>query len=498
MSLQKSAEGILVAAHSDEGPNMEGRRGAETSMDEADAQRKAEMPEDSRKVAGGTRKNTARERQTSAAAEENAQPEATNLLEEVVRRENLIAALHRVQSNKGAPGVDGMTVLELTPYLKTNWPRIREELLSGQYNPAPVLRVEIPKPDGKGMRLLGIPTVLDRFIEQAILQVLTPIFDPQFSESSYGFRPGRGCHDTVKAARAHVEAGYRFVVDMDLEKFFDRVNHDVLMVRVARQVKDKRLLRLIGRYLRAGIMIGGVVEAHEEGTPQGSPLSPILSNIILDDLDKELERRGHHFCRYADDCNIYVKSKAAGEQVMQSITRFLAKKLRLKVNREKSAVDRPWNRKFLGYTMTSHHSPKLKASPKSIKRAKARVKEITRKGRGRSLPKVIAELTTYLRGWVNYYRLSQVKIAFEELDQWIRRKLRCVLWRHWKKPRTRAKKLIQLGMEKARALASAYNGRGPWWNAGASHVNAAVTAKWLQQQGLMSLLAEHRRFTSLA
>lgn len=495
--MQKSAEGILVAAHSDEGPNMEGRRDAETSMDERDAQKKAEKPEDSRKAAGGTRENTARERQTFAAAEEHAPPETPKLLEEVLRRENLIAALHRVQSNKGAPGVDGMTVLELSPHLKTNWFRIREELLSGTYIPAPVLRVEIPKPDG-GIRLLGIPTVLDRFIEQAILQVLTPIFDPHFSENSYGFRPGRGCHGAVKAVRAHVEAGHRFVVDMDLEKFFDRVNHDVLMVRVARRIKDKRLLRLIGRYLRAGIMIGGIVEAHEEGTPQGSPLSPLLSNILLDELDKELEKRGHRFCRYADDCNIYVKSKASGEQVMESLTRFLAKKLRLTVNKEKSAVDRPWNRKFLGYTMTQHQKPKLKVSPKSIKRAKARVKEIIRKGRGRSLPKTAVELTKYLRGWVNYFRLSQVKIAFEALDQWIRRKLRSILWRQWKKPRTRVRKLIERGIEKARAITSANNGRGPWWNAGASHMNAAITAKWLEQQGLMSLLAEHRRFTSLA
>jgi RNA-directed DNA polymerase len=466
-------------------------------MDETDALRKAERPEDSRKVAGGTRKNTARERQTSAAAEKNAQPEATKLLEEVLRRENLIAALHRVQSNKGAPGVDGMTVEELSPYLKTNWLRIREELLNGTYEPAPVLRVEIPKPDGGGIRLLGIPTVLDRFIEQAILQALTPLFDPHFSDNSYGFRRGRGCHDAVKAARAHVEAGYRFVVDMDLEKFFDRVNHDVLMVRVARRVKDKRVLQLIGRYLRAGIMIGGVVEAHEKGTPQGSPLSPLLSNIMLDDLDKELERRGHRFCRYADDCNIYVKSKAAGDHLMESLTRYLAKTLRLTVNKEKSAVDRPWKRKFLGYTMTWHLKPKLKVAEKSIKRAKARVKEITRKGRGRSLPKVVANLTTYLRGWVNYFKLSQVKIAFEQLDQWIRRKLRSILWRQWKKPRTRARKLIQRGIGKTRAYASAYNGRGPWWNSGASHMNAAVTAKWLEQQGLMSLIAEHRRFMNL-
>jgi len=456
------------------------------------------MPKDSPKVAGGTRENTARERQTFAAAEENAQPETTKLLEEVLRRENLISALRRVQSNKGAPGVDGMTVEALTPYLKTNWPRIREELLNGEYIPAPVLRVEIPKPDGKGKRPLGIPTVLDRFIEQAILQVLTPIFDPYFSESSYGFRPGRGCHNAVTSAKSHVEAGYRFVVDMDLEKFFDRVNHDVLMARVARRVRDKRLLRLIGRYLKAGIMIGGVIHDHEEGTPQGGPLSPLLSNILLDDLDKELERRGRRFCRYADDCNIYVKSKAAGEQAMQSITRFLAKKLRLTVNKEKSAVDRPWNRKFLGYSMTSHQSPKLKVAPNSIKRAKARVKEIIRKGRGRSLPKVAAELTTYLRGWVNYFRLSRVKIAFEELDQWIRRKLRSILWRQWKKPRTRIKKLIERGIEKTRAVTSAYNGRGPWWNAGASHMNAAVPTKWLQHQGLMSLLAEHRRFINLA
>jgi RNA-directed DNA polymerase len=497
MSMQKSAEGIVVAAHGGEGPNREGRRGAETSMDEGGAHRKAAMPENSRKVAGGTRKNMARKRQASAAAEEHAQPETTKLLEEVLRRENLIAALRRVQSNKGAPGVDGMSVEELTPYLKTNWPRIREELLSGEYTPAPVLRVEIPKPDGKGMRPLGIPTVLDRFIEQAVLQVLTPIFDPYFSDNSYGFRPGRGCHDAVTAARAPVEAGYRFVVDMDLEKFFDRVNHDVLMARVARRVKDKRILRLIGRYLRAGIMIGGIIHDHEEGTPQGGPLSPLLSNILLDDLDKELERRGRRFCRYADDCNIYVRSKAAGEQVMESITRFLAKKLRLKVNKEKSAVDRPWNRKFLGYSMTSHQSPKLKVAPNSIKRAKARVKEIIRKGRGRSLPRVAAELTTFLRGWVNYFRLSRVKNAFEELDQWIRRKLRLILWRQWKTPRTRAKKLIVRGIEKARAFTSAYNGRGPWWNAGASHMNVAVTAKWLHQQGLMSLLTEHRRFINL-
>jgi RNA-directed DNA polymerase len=295
-----------------------------------------------------------------------------------------------------------------------------------------------------------------------------------------------------------VEAGYRFVVDMDLEKFFDRVNHDVLMARVARRVGDKRLLRLIRRYLTAGVMIEGVAQAREEGTPQGGPLSPLLSNILLDDLDKELERRGHRFCRYADDCNVYVKSKAAGDRVMESIARYLEKRLRLRINRDKSAVDRPWNRKFLGYTMTPHHRPRLKIAPQSVKRAKARIKEIVRKGRGRSLPKVIGEITPFLRGWVAYFRLSQVKGIFEELDQWIRRRLRVILWRQWKRPWTRFKKMVHRGIERVRAWTSAKNGRGPWWNAGASHMNAAIPAKWLQQQGLTSLLAEHQRLACLA
>jgi len=458
----------------------------------------AEKPEDSRRVADGICESTERERQASAAGTEETRPKAEGLLEEVLRRENLKQALARVRSNKGAPGIDGMNVDDLTPHLKANWARIREELLGGTYAPQPVRRVMIPKPDGKGMRTLGIPTVLDRFIQQAVLQVLSPVFDPHFCESSYGFRPGRGCHDAVKAAQGHVESGHRFVVDIDLEKFFDRVNHDVLMARVARRVGDKRLLKLIRRYLEAGIMLDGVVSPREEGTPQGGPLSPLLSNILLDDLDKELERRGHRFCRYADDCNIYVKSKAAGERVMESIASFLEKRLRLKVNRDKSAVDRPWNRKFLGYTMTPHLRTKLKASPQSVKRAKARIKEIVRKGRGRSLPRVIGEMTPFLRGWAAYFRLSQVKNVFETLDEWIRRKLRLILWRQWKKPRTRARKMIGLGIERARALASSGNGRGPWWNAGASHMNAAVTAKRLEKQGLVSLLAEYRRLASLA
>lgn len=456
------------------------------------------MPKNSRKVAGGTSERKERERQTSTAVKEKTQPGAEMLLEEVLRRENMLRALKRVRSNKGAPGIDGKTVDELTAYLITEWPRIREELLKETYQPTPVKRVEIPKPNGDGKRLLGIPTVLDRMIQQAILRVLTPIFDPHFSNSSYGYRPERCGQDAVKAAQGYAAAGCRFVVDLDLEKFFDRVNHDVLMARVARRVKDKRLLRLLRKYLESGVMVGGVIQEREEGTPQGGPLSPLLSNILLDDLDKELERRGHRFCRYADDCNIYVRSKAAGERVMESISRFLEKRLRLKVNREKSAVDRPWNRDFLGYTMTWHRQPKLKVSPDSIQRIKGKIRELMRKARGCSWTKVIGKLVPLLRGWINYFRLSSVKIAFEELDGWIRRRRRCVIWRHWKKPCTRAKKLIQRGIERERAYTSAYNGRGAWWNSGASHMHSAFPANWFTQQGLISLLSQHQRFQDLS
>jgi len=281
---------------------------------------------------------------------------------------------------------------------------------------------------------------------------------------------------------------------MDLEKFFDRVNPDVLMSRVARRVKDKRVLGLIRAFLEAGIMFEGVVTAHSEGTPQGGPLSPLLSNILLDDLDKELERRGHRFCRYADDCNIYVKSKASGEQVMESLIRFLGMRLKLKVNLTKSAVARPWTRKFLGYSMTTHYKPKLKAAPQTVKRFKAKLREIFRRGRGRNIRRVIAEINAVTVGWVNYFRLALVRGIFEELDQWIRRKLRCILWRQWKKPRSRARKMISLGLEQVRAFTSAFNGRGPWWNAGASHMNACVTTGWLHKQGLVSLLYTHQRF----
>ncbi len=467
-------------------------------MDETEADRRAGMPKDSRKVAGGTGEKKEREPQASTAVMEKTQPGAKGLLEEVLRRENILRAFRRVRSNKGAPGIDGMSVEELGDYLKVEGPRLREELLKGTYRPVPVRQVEIPKPNGNGVRPLGIPTVLDRMIQQAILQVLTPIFDPHFSDSSYGYRPGRCSQDAVKAAQRYAEAGCRFVVDLDLEKFFDRVNHDVLMARVARRVKDKRILRLLRRYLESGVMVGGVIQEREEGTPQGGPLSPFLSNILLDDLDQELERRGHRFCRYADDCNIYVRSNKAGQRVMESISRFLEKRLRLKVNREKSAVDRPWKRDFLGYTMTWHRQPRLKVSPESIQRIKGKIRELMWKARGCSLAKVIGELVPLLRGWINYFRLSSVKIAFEELDEWIRRRLRCVIWQHWKKPLTRAKRLIQRGVEKETAYISAYNGRGAWWNSGRPHMNLAFPAKWFAEQGLISLLSQHHRFQNLS
>ena len=332
---------------------------------------------------------------------------------------------------------------------------------------------------------------------QALHQVLQPHFDVGFSEHSFGFRPGRRAQDAVQQARAYVASGRRFVVDLDLEKFFDRVNHDVLMARLARRIEDKRILVAIRRYLQAGMMEGGVVSPRAEGTPQGGPLSPLLSNVLLDELDKELEQRGHAFVRYADDCNIYVWSRRAGERVLSSIERFLHRRLRLTVNREKSAVDRPWKRKFLGYTVTSHRIPKLRVAPESVKRFKDKLRAYLNRGRGRNLGTLIKSTLPLMRGWLNYFRLAEVKACFEELDGWLRRKLRCILWRQWKKPRTRVKKLVSRGIDPERARLSAYNGRGPWWNAGASHMNQAVPTRHLTQLGLVSLIQEHQRLASL-
>jgi RNA-directed DNA polymerase len=386
-------------------------------------------------------------------------------MEVVVERQNMIRALQQVKRNKGQGGIDGMSVTDLDAHLKTNWDVIKEQLLDGSYQPQAVLGIQIPKPNG-GMRQLGIPTVVDRLIQQAIQQVLTPIFDPGFSKSSYGFRPGRSAHQAVSAAREFVKSGRRFVVDMDLEKFFDRVNHDILMSRIARKIKDKRLLRIICRYLQAGLMQDGLVSQRVEGTPQGSPLSPLLSNIMLDDLDKELEKRGHKFCRYADDCNIYVGSKAAGERVLERITKFLETKLRLTVNPAKSGVDRPWKRKFLGYSMTVEKATRLRPSPQNVQRLKDSVRELMRRGKGWRLERLVAELTLKLRGWGKYFKLSEVKVVFEELDSWIRRKLRNVIWCQWKKPKTRLKELRKRGISESLAKRTAKSGRGPWFASG--------------------------------
>ena len=419
------------------------------------------------------------------------------LMELVVSRENMARAYARVVGNKGAAGIDKMPVVDLKPFLVAHWPRIKEDLLADRYMPQAVRGVEIPKPGG-GTRLLGIPTAVDRLIQQALHQVLMPLFDPGFSDHSYGFRPGRSAHDAVKAAKAHVASGRRFVVDMDLEKFFDRVNHDVLMARVARKVEDKQVLRLIRRYLQAGLMLDGIETQRTEGTPQGGPLSPLLSNILLDDLDKELERRGHAFCRYADDCNIYVVSKRAGERVMASVTRFLVERLKLTVNAAKSAVDRPWHRTFLGFSMTAHKVPRLRVAPKSVDRFKGKLKDMLRRGRGRSVANTVKDLAPVVRGWIGYFRLAEAKGIFEDLDGWMRRKLRCVLWRQWKRPPTRYARLLQRGLTQDRARASTGNGRGPWWNAGASHMNDAFRTAFFANLGLPSLQMEHRRLNRVS
>lgn len=411
----------------------------------------------------------------------------TSLMEAVVERGNLWLAYERVVQNKGAAGVDALTVSELKDHLKRHWPMIRARLLGGDYRPQAVRGVDIPKPQG-GVRTLGIPTVVDRLIQQALHQVLQPMFEPTFSGASYGFRPGRNAHQALRRARQYVASGKRWVVDMDIEKFFDRVNHDVLMSKLATIVADARVLALIRRYLQAGMMADGLVQPRQEGTPQGGPLSPLLSNILLTELDRELERRGHAFCRYADDCNIYVGSERAGVDLLQGVTRFLAERLKLTVNEAKSAVARPWQRKFLGYSMTWHQRPKLRIAKPSVQKLTEKVRDELRSARGRSLATTIQRLNPVLRGWAAYFKLTETKRALEERDGWIRHKLRCVLWRQWKRPYARARNLMQRGLTEERAWRSATNGRGPWWNAGASHLHAAYPKSWFDHLGLVSLL----------
>ena len=421
----------------------------------------------------------------------------SGLMEVVCERGNLWLAYERVTRNKGAAGVDGIGVSAFKGHLQQHWPTIKAKLLAGTYIPQAVRRVDIPKPQG-GVRTLGIPTLTDRLIQQALHQVLSPIFEADFSASSYGFRPGRSAHQAVKAAQRYVAEGRRVVVDMDLEKFFDRVNHDMLMAKLAKKVGDGRVLKLIRRYLEAGMMAEGVVSPRAQGTPQGGPLSPLLSNILLTELDRELEHRGHAFCRYADDCNIYVRSQAAGERVLAGISQFLSERLKLTVNEAKSAVARPWERKFLGYSLTWHTAPKLRIAPASLQRLEDKIREVLKGARGRSVRRAIEELDPVLRGWAAYFKLTETKRALEEIDGWLRRKLRCILWRQWKRPYTRARNLMKAGLKEERAFRSAFNQRGPWWNSGASHMNAAFPKVFFDRLGLVSLLDTMRRLQCLS
>jgi RNA-directed DNA polymerase len=439
---------------------------------------------------------TADRAQASAASVTWTNAEPDTLMERVLAPANLRRAYHRVVSNKGAPGADGMTVAELAGYAKQYWPTLKTRLLVGEYHPQGVRAVDIPKPKG-GTRQLGIPCVVDRLIQQALLQQLTPIFDPLFSDYSYGFRPGRSAHQAIETARSHVAAGHRWCVELDLEKFFDRVNHDVLMAHVQRQVKDKRVLRLIRCYLEAGVMSGGIVSRRQEGTPQGGPLSPLLSNILLNELDRELERRGHRFVRYADDANIYVRSRRAGERVMASVERFLNQRLKLTLNREKSRVARPWACDYLGYGMSWHQQPRLRVATMSLGRLRDRLRTLLRHARGRKMVIIIEWINPVLRGWAGYFKLSQSKRPFEALDGWVRHKLRCVIWRQWKRPLTRARNLMRLGLSEARACKSAFNGRGPWWNSGASHMNQALPKKLWDRLGLVSILDTINRLSRI-
>lgn len=406
------------------------------------------------------------------------------LMEEVRELENCKQALQRVKANKGSPGVDGMTVDELPEYLKQHGLEIGEQLRNGTYQPQPVRRVEIPKPDGSGTRKLGIPCVLDRFVQQAVLQVLQKRWDPTFSEHSHGFRPGRSARQAVHEAQQYIAEGYRWVVDLDLEKFFDRVNHDRLMAAVAKRVADKRMLKLIRAFLEAGVMEDGLVSAVDEGTPQGGPLSPLLSNLVLDELDRELERRGHRFVRYADDCNIYVGSERAGQRVMESITRFITHRLKLKVNQAKSAVAQPRQRKFLGFSFTSEREPRRRIAPKAIARFKERIREQTRRTRGISLTQMVTQIATYLRGWLGYFDDCQTPSVLQTLESWLRRRLRSVVWKQWKRGRTRFRELRKRNVSQDLAAQTAGSPHGPWRIANSPALAMALPNVYFAQLGL--------------
>lgn len=437
---------------------------------------------------GGTGAGTCEERQSPAAWTE---PLALTrmMMEQVASSANLNQAYKRVKANKGAPGVDGMTVADLRGWIADNRERLIVSLLDGSYRPQPVRGVKIPKAGGKGMRQLGIPAVVDRLVQQAILQVLEPLLDPGFSGSSYGFRPERSAHDALRQAREYVADGYGTVVDLDLEKFFDRVNHDILMARLSRRIGDTRLLAIIRRFLQAGMLVNGVCIERQEGTPQGGPLSPLLANLLLDDLDKELERRGHRFCRYADDCNIYVRSQAAGQRVMASVTAFLEGKLQLRVNREKSAVAPVEERQFLGHRLGK--GGRLGIAPKSLARMKERLRAITRRNRGIALTTMIAQVNAFTTGWVTYYRHAQDQYALRQIDSWLRRKLRCVRLKQCKRTMSIANFLQEAGVPEWRAWVLALSGKGWWRLAGSPQAAEAMTIAWFDRQGLVSLAHHH-------
>jgi RNA-directed DNA polymerase len=438
---------------------------------------------------GEARKATTEVVELRQAAHAIESPASTNrLMEEVCERENLREALRRVKANKGSPGVDGRTIDEITEYLKQQWPAIREQLLSGTYEPKPVRRVEIPKPDGVGVRKLGIPTVLDRFIQQGVMQVLQKRWDPTFSEHSYGFRPGRSAHQAVAQAQKYIAEGYNWTVDFDLEKFFDRVNHDKLMGQIAKRIEDKRLLKLIRAFLNAGVMENGLVSPSIEGTPQGGPLSPLLSNLVLDELDRELARRGHRFVRYADDSNVYVRSERAGERVMESISRFITQKLKLKVNEAKSAVARPSERKFLGFSFTAGPEVKRVIAPKALNRFKQRIRDITRRAKSVSIGATMDELAPYMRGWRGYFGYCETPDVLMYLTRWVRLRLRAALWRQWKTQRRRRAALLALGVHHRLASNTAGSGRGAWYLARAKALSVGLSNAYFKSLGLPSLI----------
>lgn len=413
--------------------------------------------------------------------------DTSRLLEDVLERNNMLEAMYRVIRNKGSYGIDGMKTDELREHVKKTWATVKTKLLEGKYNPSPVRRVEIPKPDG-GVRSLGIPTVQDRMIQQAIAQVLSKLYEPTFSESSFGFRPNRGAKNAIKQSETYINQGYKWVIDMDLEKFFDKVNHNILMGKLEKKIKDKRLLKLIRKYLESGVLINGIKISSEEGTPQGGPLSPLLANIMLDDVDKELEKRGHKFCRYADDCNIYVKSKRAGLRVMDSITRIIENELKLKVNKDKSAVDIVSKRKFLGFSFYFVKGvAKIRIHEKSIKRFKEKVKSITNRNRGISMDLRLLKLNDSIKGWINYFGIANAKRKLLELDKWIRRRLRACIWKQWKKIRTRYRNLVKLGIDNWKAWEYANTRKGHWKISGSPILSKSLHNKYLESIGFVSL-----------